>query len=193
MIFSSFSGGRMKTLLLVAGSICLVLAGLACADYLATTISTDGSVMLATAGSDENGSFVSRAMALDSTQVSRSVSGEEEMRSDLTVRGSGPILFSDSTFGILKRPDIRDICEFFSIPYDHDTGEAFVYSSGILKGGNYSIMRSTGSDLFGMTTVNGSGMVLLGSQTYGNRSMESRGFVSGNMSVSDLVRYGGSM
>ncbi|MDD1728312.1 MAG: hypothetical protein LUQ50_04480 [Methanospirillum sp.] len=183
----------MKALLLVAGSICLVLAGIAGADYLATTISTDGSVMLATAGSDENGSFVSRAMALDSAQVSRSVSGEDEMQSDLSVRGSGPILFSDSTFGILKRPDIREICDLFSIPYDHETGEASMYSSGILQQGTYSIMRSTGSDLFGMTTVNGSGMMLLGSQTQGNRSMESRGFVSGNMSVSDLVRYGGRL
>ncbi|MFH0968574.1 MAG: hypothetical protein V1862_12910 [Methanobacteriota archaeon] len=123
-------------------------------------------------------------MAFDTSQVSRSVSGEEEMR-------SGPILFSEYASGILKITDIRELCAFLSIPYDHDAGEASLYSSGILHQGEYDATRTTGSGLFGMTTVNGTGMVFFGSQSQGNRSMESRGFVSGNMSVSDIVRYGG--
>ena len=38
--------------------------------------------------------------------------------------------------------------------------------------------------------VNGSGMVGFGSQSKGNDILKTIGFVSGNMSVRDFVRYG---
>jgi hypothetical protein len=58
-------------------------------------ISTDGCVMLTTTGSDENGSFSSRAMALDVADLHRSGMGDADTKSDLAVRSTGPLLFSD--------------------------------------------------------------------------------------------------
>ncbi|WP_394698595.1 hypothetical protein [uncultured Methanospirillum sp.] len=39
--------------------------------------------------------------------------------------------------------------------------------------------------------MNGSGLVAFGSAGSGNRSLKTRGFVSGNLSVQDIFRYGG--
>lgn len=50
----------------------VVISGLVGADYLATTVKTDGSVMLASAGSDPNGSFVSGVGIRQGREVHRS-------------------------------------------------------------------------------------------------------------------------
>lgn len=181
----------MKGVYIIIGAICFILAGLAGADYIATTISTDGSVLLAASGEDTNGSLGSQAMATDCSRVSQSVSGENGLQTDLSLRGSGPVLFSDYASGIGKHPALRDLCAFLEIPNDRDMRESSLYSSGILRSGEVDISRSVGSSLFGMTAVNGTGMLRFGSQSRGNRSMESQGFVSGNLSVNDLVQYGG--
>lgn len=172
--------------------ICLVISGLAGADYLATTISTDGSVMLTSAGSDLNGSFASRVMASDRAEVHRSVSGSET-ESDLTVRSSGPMLFSDFASAIWKRSDLNKVCTLLVGQDDQDEGEVSVYSSGIIRRGEVDTVRQVGSGLSGQTSVNGTGLLVLGSQSERNRSLGSRGFVSGNMSVQDLFRYGGRL
>ena len=180
----------MKKEYLLAGALCLIFAGLVGIDYSATTINSDGSVFLSALGHDENGSFGSSVMALDATQVSSSQTVDEEMSSDLSVRGSGPILFSDYAVAMIKRADVRDFCTFLSLPQENGGGQRSVYTSGIVKRGEYDSVRSFGSGLFGMTSVNGTGMMLLGSQSQDNRTMKNRGFISGNMSVNDVVRYG---
>ncbi|WP_146201157.1 hypothetical protein [Methanospirillum lacunae] len=173
--------------------ICLVISGLAGADYLATTISTDGSVMLASAGSDANGSFASRVMASDRAEVYRSVSESDETESDLTVISSGPMLFSDFASAIWKGSNLNKVCTLLTGQDDQDEGEVSVYSSGIIRRGEVDTVRQVGSGLSGQTSVNGTGLMVLGSQSESNRSLENRGFVSGNMSVQDLFRYGGRL
>jgi len=174
----------------IIGLVCLILAGLAGADYLSTTISTDGSVMLATAGSDANGSFASRALALDRAEVHRSVSGGAETESDLSVRSAGPVLFSDFASAMWKGSDLSRVCALLRSQDDVNDGEVSVYSSGIIKKGEVDTVRLVGNGLIGQTSVNGTGLLILGSQSRSNRSLENRGFVSGNMSVQDLIRYG---
>ncbi|MDD1729998.1 MAG: hypothetical protein LUQ50_13125 [Methanospirillum sp.] len=178
---------------MLTGVICLLGVGLMGADYLATTITTDGSVMLATSGSDENGSFASRTMALDSSQVSRTVSGSDELNTDLTVRGAGPVLLSEYASAILHQPGINELCVFFDHTQDQTTNDASMYLSGIIDPGGYELSRTIGSGLSGTSQVNGTGMILLGSQNSQNRTLESHGFVSGNLTVKDLVRYGGNL
>lgn len=172
--------------------ICLVISGLAGADYLATTISTDGSVMLTSAGSDANGSFASRVMASDRAEVHRSVSESDETESDLSVRSSGPMLFSDFASAIWKGSNLNKVCTLLAGQDDPSDGEVSVYSSGIIKG-EVDTVRQVGSGLSGQTSVNGTGLMVLGSQSERNRSLGSRGFISGNMSVQDLFRYGGRL
>ena len=193
MIISSFSypGGMMKGRYLIAGVLFLVLAGLVGADFISTTINTDGSALLTTSGSDTNGSFVSRAMALDTARISRTASGEGDLQTDLAVSGSGPVLFSDYASGLLKTRSLRELCAFLDGSGDQSVGESAVYTSGILQAGEYDISRTIGSGLVGETGVNGSGMLLFGSGSQANRSVTSRGFVTGNMTVRDLIRYGG--
>jgi len=177
---------------LCVGLVCLILAGLAGADYLATSVSTDGSVMLATTGSDLNGSFVSRAMGVDAVRLVRTVSGDEG-RHDLVISGSGPVLVSDALSAVLKREEVRDRCVFLDAGGERAVGEASMFTSGILHGGEFDASRAIGPDLSGETHVNGSGLMAFGSLISGNRSLRSRGFVSGNLSVEDIFRNGGKV
>ena len=50
-----------------------------------------------------------------------------------------------------------------------------------------------GPGLTGGMDVNGSGMMSFGSQMAGNSTMRSSGFVSGNMTIHDFVKYGGKL
>nr|WP_319538408.1 hypothetical protein [uncultured Methanospirillum sp.] len=49
---------------ILSGGVFLVLAGLVGGDFVSTSISTDGTVMPASSGNTENGSFASRVMAV---------------------------------------------------------------------------------------------------------------------------------
>jgi len=175
---------------LVAVIFCLMFAAVSGAGYIATTISTDGSALLSTSGADENGSFAFRALTVDAARLTRTISGDET-ESDLVVSGTGPILVSDFASALVRDPDIRERCMFLAAGGDRLLGEASVYTSGILHGGEYELSRDIGGELSGETRVNGSGAVAFGFQGFGNRSYVSRGFVSGNMTLQDLFRYGG--
>ena len=182
----------MNGVFLVAGIFFLLFAAVSGAGYIATTISTDGSAFLSTSGSDANGSFTSRALTVDTARLARTVSGDQT-GSDLVVSGTGPVLVSDFASVLMREPEIRERCMFLSAGGDRSLGEASVYTSGILHGGEFELSRKIGAELSGETRVNGSGLVALGFQGSGNRSLVSRGFVSGNMTVQDLFRYGGRL
>lgn len=183
----------MKKEFIIAGAICLIFAGLAGAEYLSTAISTDGCVMLTTAGSDENGSFASREMALGATDLHRSVRGGADMESDLAVRSAGPLLFSDYTAALWDYSDLPGMCSLIFSPESRDRQRAAAYSSGIVRQSEYVTSRSIGEGLSGLTSLNGTGLMVFGSQGEGNRTIAGHGFVSGNMSVRDLVQYGGKV
>jgi hypothetical protein len=122
--------------------------------------------------------------------VTRTISGDMEGESGLAVRSNGPLLFSEYVSGIWKNADMSSLCVLLRSSYVPDNGEASMSCSGIFRQGEYTTMRSLGSVLSGETAVNGTGLLLFGSQSNGNRSVSGCGFVSGNMSVHDLVRYG---
>lgn len=173
------------------GIFCLIIAGYAGADYLATSIQTDGSVMLTTSGSDANGSFTSRTMAIDSSDVGLSIGGGENLDTDLTVRSSGPVLVSDYSSGRESVIPAWLACAFnLQNPGDVDHSE--FYSSGILSKGGYSLSRSINPDLSGTMLVNGSGLMNFGSQKTGNASLRSFGFVSGNMTIREILQHQGT-
>ncbi|MDD1730420.1 MAG: hypothetical protein LUQ50_15300 [Methanospirillum sp.] len=176
----------------VVGMTFAILIGLAGADLIATTISTDGSALLSTSGSDANGSFASRVMTVDTARLVRTVPGDES-GDDLVVSGSGPVLFSDFASALLMGSEVWDRCRFLDTVSDRSPGEVSVYTAGILQGGEFDASRTIDSGLSGATRVNGSGLFAFGFQETGNRSLKSRGFVTGNMSVQDLFRYGGKV
>jgi hypothetical protein len=68
-----------------------------------------------------------------------------------------------------------------------------MYTSGILKNGEYDASRKIGSGLVGETAVNGSGMMNFGSHSSGNLPLRSYGFVAGNLTLRDYVKYGGKV
>lgn len=182
----------MKKEFIIAGALCLIFAGFAGAEYLSTAISTDGCVMLTTTGSDENGSFAQREMALDATDLHRSVRGGADMESDLAVRSAGPLLFSDYA-AALWNSDLPGMCSLIFSPESRDRQRASAYSSGIIRQSEYVTSRSIGEGLSGLTSLNGTGLMVFGSQGETNQTIAGHGFVSGNMSVRDLIRYGGRM
>ena len=56
----------------VSGGLLLVLAGLfGAADYVSTSITTDGSFLLASSGQTDNGTYASRVMAATHTSYRR--------------------------------------------------------------------------------------------------------------------------
>ena len=200
MIANSFSypGGSMKGRYIIVVMALLLVAGVAGAGYHATTISSDGAVMLSSAGSDENGSVVSRVMALDDARISRTIEDEGDLNSgsdlqeDLSVWGTGPVLFTGFASGVLKSSDLRTRCAFLDETGER-IGEATNVISGILQHGELDSSRTGGSSISGVTAVNGSGMVYAGSQMTGNKTLRNRDFIAGNMSVKDIFRYGGKI
>ncbi|HWQ65257.1 MAG TPA: hypothetical protein VN372_00125 [Methanospirillum sp.] len=68
--------------------------------------------------------------------------------------------------------------------------ESELYSMGILSKGRYTTSRVAGPGLTGGMDVNGSGMMSFGFHMVGNSTMRSSGFVSGNMTIYILVKYG---
>ena len=182
----------MNWKLVLSGGMFLVLAGLVGADYVSTTITTDGSFMLASSGQTDNGSYASRVMAEDTSEISRSMSGGENLETGVTVKSSGPILVSDYALGkTLTIPDTI-ACAFITEMQKQEQ-ESELYTMGILNKGSYAASRVVGPGLTGGTDVNGSGMMSLGSQMVGNNTMRSSGFVTGNMTIRDFVRYGGRL
>ncbi|PWR74343.1 hypothetical protein DK846_04125 [Methanospirillum lacunae] len=191
--FFSFPGGNMKGSYIIAGLIFLLIAGLVGAEYHATTITSDGSVMLSSAGSDENGSMISRVMALDSAKVSRTSENGIDINEDLSVSGTGPVLFTEFVSGAVKNSDIQSRCSFLDETDDKILAEASSVISGILQHGEVKSSRKVGQSFSDMMETNGSGMVFMGSQMNGNRSMISQGFISGNMTIRDLLKNGGKI
>ncbi len=185
-LFEVVMDGRM----IAAGLVCVILAGLVAADLVSTTISTDGSVMISTSGGDENHSFASRALALDTSRVNRMVETGEDTVSDLIIRSQGPALFSEYGVSVMNGPDVSSRCAFVDLPRTRESDRISQYVSGILQHGEVDTSQKLSTTISGMTTVNGTGMVLLGSDKQGNQTFTSRAFISGNMSVSDLVRMG---
>lgn len=177
----------------VAGLVCCVLAGMAGADFIATSLRSDGAVLLSSSGSDENGSVSSRVMAVDEAQVIRSLAGRDDLVSDLVVHGTGPVLFSEYAeyvASISGRPDPQAACSFLDQLVPGPGGGAFQYVTGIVQAGDIESSRVVGEGLAVTVGANGSGMVLFGSAVSGNRTLQSHGFVAGNLSVQDRIRYG---
>lgn len=174
-----------------AGLMFLVLAGFAGAGFTATTILTDGSAMLSSAGSDTSGGFSFRALALDDARIVRTMADDAAMEVDQAVRGTGPVLFSEYAAQAGQVFGPRGQCLFLPLTGDDDEEESVRYATGILHGGSVDSSGSVGSGLVAESSVNGSGMLLFGSALQGNRTMVSRGFVTGNLSVHDLIRQGG--
>jgi hypothetical protein len=183
----------MNIQFIVAGGIFLVIAGLAGADLIATTINTDGFASLSTSGSDGNGSWASQAMGVDQTELVRSISGEKGLTSTLSIHGIGPVLFSEYAEALERAENTASHCVFQGSLDDDTFGLASMYTSGILKNGMYDITRSQDSGLSGESSINGSGLLLLGSKSNANQTLSSHGFVAGNMTVRDIVRYGGRL
>lgn len=175
---------------IVSSGMFLVLAALVGADFISTTITTDGTSMLATSGSTENGSYASRIMTSELSEVSRSLSGGENLESEVSVKSSGPILISDYASGKSAQVPEKFSC-VFSSQLLKNSQDSELFTLGILNKGVYAASRVAGSGLTGGTEVNGSGMMSFGSQVIGNDTMRSSGFVSGNMTIRDFVRYGG--
>ena len=182
----------MNWKLLISGGMFLVLAGLVGADYLSTTITTDGSFVLASAGQTDNGSYASRVMAIETSEIVRSMSAGNNLVTDLSAKSSGPILVAD--YASEKTSMVPDsvTCSFIRHIQDQKEGSE-LYSMGILNNGSYEASRVVGPGLTGGLDVNGSGMMSFGSQKFGNDTMRSSGFVSGNMTIRDFVSYGGNL
>lgn len=84
----------------VFGGLFLVLAGLfGAADYVSTSITTDGSFLLASSGQTDNGTYASRVMAADASEITQVLTGDDSLAADISVTSSGPILVSDYASG----------------------------------------------------------------------------------------------
>lgn len=175
----------MRRCALALGSLFMILASLTGAEYLGTTISTDGTILLSGSGEDENGSFASRVMTKGVSELSRIIN-REESGVGISVQGAGPVLFSDYTSGKSVSP-LTPVCVFLTkVPVTGDSHDD-LFTSGILEHGVYTMNRIPGPGLSGETLVNGTGLMIFGSEIQKNDTSGSRGFVSGNMTVHDLV------
>jgi len=183
----------MKKGYIIAGMAFLLIAGVSAAGYHATTISSDGCMMLKSSGSDENGMVASRVMTVDNAKISRTTEDDQDIEEDLSVSGTGPVIFDGFVSGVTRIPDKISRCSFLDEQNEKIIGDTTGVVSGILQSGDVDISRTGGEYISGMTAVNGSGMVYLGTQITGNRSMAGRGFVTGNMTLRDLFRYGGKI
>jgi hypothetical protein len=176
----------MRWKLLALGSLFMILASLTGAEYLGTTISIDGTLLLSGSGEDANGSFASRVMAGGVSELTRIIN-REDSGIGISVKGAGPALFSDYTTGKSVSP-LTPVCVFLTEDKIAGGSHANLNTSGILEHGVYTMNRIPGPGLSGETLVNGTGLMILGSRIQGNSTAGSTGFGSGNMTVHDLIR-----
>ena len=78
---------------IVVGGLFLVLAGLIGADYISTSITTDGSFLLASSGQTENGTYASRVMATDTAEITHAMTRDDSLTADVSVTSAGPIRY----------------------------------------------------------------------------------------------------
>ncbi len=175
----------------LTGGILLVLAGLTGAEYLSTTITTDGTISFTSSGENENATIVSRVMTAGESTLARSITGDKQIEIDLSASGSGPVLISDYSSSRSTTSLNPVACVFLTEDRVNTPGWTELGTDGILQHGRYTIARVVGSELTGTTAVNGTGMLRFGSAMNGNTTMRTSGFVAGNMSIQDLVRSGG--
>lgn len=180
----------MNRLLGIASAMSLVVAGFVGADYMSTSISTDGMLSMATSGNSENGSYVSRYMAVEHSGLARDLEAGDSLNSSLSLQSDWPLLVSEFTSGNI-RDTLKPLACVFLTDTKVEESRSMMGMSGILDHGGYSTLRSTGSGFSGETVINGSGMIELESKTHQNSSLKTRSFISGNMTVRDLVKYGG--
>jgi hypothetical protein len=135
----------------------------------------------------------SRIMAADASEITRSITGDDSLAVNISVTSSGTILVSDYASGreVSAFPD-NIACVFTKYVLDREP-ESELYSMGILSKGRYAASRVADPALTGGMDVNGSGMVSFGSHMVGNTTMRSSGFVSGNMTIQDFVKYEGKL
>lgn len=95
----SIRGGKMNWRFIVVGGLFLVLAGLIGADYISTSITTDGSFLLASSGQTENGTYASRVMATDTAEITHAMTRDDSLTADVSVTSAGPIQVSDYASG----------------------------------------------------------------------------------------------
>lgn len=88
------------------------------------------------------------------------------------------MLFTDFASSIRRGSDLNRVCALLQHQDDQSDGEASVYSSGKVR-----LIHSTARRRAIRADINGTGLLVLGSQSEENRSVQNRGFVSGNMSV----------
>ncbi|PKL60174.1 MAG: hypothetical protein CVV33_04040 [Methanomicrobiales archaeon HGW-Methanomicrobiales-4] len=183
----------MKVGYIIAGLVVLMLSGLTGIDYMSTSISTDGTCMLAGFGHTDNGTYASRVMTVDQSEISRSILAGEGLETDISIRGTGPVLVSEYASGrSVPLPDTI-ACVFLDEMEKQAAQRSEMYAAGILNKGTYTSSRVLGTGLTGGTDVNGSGMLDFGSRIGGNTPVGSRGFVAGNMTVRDFLKFGGKL
>ncbi|KAF5086905.1 hypothetical protein DSECCO2_51960 [anaerobic digester metagenome] len=154
---------------------------------------TDGSFLLAISGQTDNTIYASRVMAADASEITQVLTKDDSLAADISVTSSGPFLVSDyaSGRGVTAHPDTIG-CVFAKYVLNRKP-ESELYSMGILSKGRYATSRVTGPGLNGGMDVYGTGMMSFGSHVVGNSTMRSSGFVSGNMTIHDFVKYGGKI
>lgn len=64
-------------------------------------------IKVASSGQTENGTYVSRVMAADASEITQVLTGDDSLAADISVTSSGPILVSDyaSGRGVTALPD----------------------------------------------------------------------------------------
>lgn len=84
----------------------------------------------------------------------------------------------------------QPVCSFLDQTVPGPGGGAFQYVTGMVQDADIESSRVVGEGLDATFGANGSGMVLFGSAVSENRTLQSHGFVAGNLSVQDRIRYG---
>jgi hypothetical protein len=145
---------------ILTGCCLLILAGALNADFVSTTISTDGSFLMASSGTDHNGTYTAHVKGVGDSKASRVISGDDALETDLTAVSSGPLLLSDyaSSMSVAQKMDNLK-CVFTEIVDRGPVSHAEMTTAGILDhGGNYTISRLTSSSgLTGLTSITGAG------------------------------------
>lgn len=132
--------------------------------------------------------YASRGMAADASEITCSMTGGESLVADLSVKSAGPVLVFDYASGKSAMIPESIACVFIR----HIQGkeeESELYSIGILNRNNYAASPVVGPGLTGGLDANGSSMTSFRSQKFGNDSLRSSGFVSGNLTLRDFVNY----
>lgn len=179
----------MQKIVALAGILCIMFAGFMSADMVSSSIMVDGTSWISSALTGDK-TYAGLIFTNDRSTINRNVNFKDGIITDTRVKSTGPMGLDEFSSQVKTGKKDGFTC-VFEVPINKSRYDE-ISTSGLWSYGSYTSARSLDNGMTRAgTQLDGVGMVSLSkiSETQ-NQTHHERGFVAGDMNVSEYVEYG---